>query len=139
MEVALGIDELNWFGLTIQPFVMPVRKLFDSHCTEEYCREFKFVDFVLRVGESEGGVGRVSLNKRASSIGIDVLLDIVPTQFSDAIQETLVLRLREATEAIGRKMDSSSISFKVDEFLRDVYGAIDEYENAVLEVNWPTE
>ena len=133
MEVAIGIDELNWYGPTTEPFVIPMRKLFDSHCTEEYCREFKSIDFALRVGESEGGVGRVSLQRRASSIGVDVLLDIAPAQFPDGIQEKIALRLREGAEAIAKRMDSSPISFRTDEFLRDVLEAIEEYESTTID------
>ena len=46
MEVAVGIDELHWYGPTIEPFVLPVRELFDEHCTTDYCEGFSFIDFV---------------------------------------------------------------------------------------------
>ena len=56
MEVAIGVDALKWYGQSLQPLVIPLRKLFDKFCKENYCGTFKYVDFGIRVGESKGGV-----------------------------------------------------------------------------------
>lgn len=131
MEVAVGIDELNWFGPTVEPFVLPIRKLFDKHCTTDYCSSFSYIDFALHVGE-KGGVGRVGLSQRASSIGIDILLDIEPDQFPESVAERIVSGLKEAAGKIVKRMHRSEFDFDGEAFRAEFDAAIAEYEATVL-------
>jgi hypothetical protein len=132
MEVAVGIDELNWYGPTVEPFVLPIRQLFDKHCTTDYCPSFDFIDYALRVGDPKGGVGRVGLNRRASSISIDILLDIVPDQFPVGVPDAIVSGLEEAAEKIVQRMQRSEFDFDGNAFRSEFDAAIAEYEATVL-------
>jgi len=132
MEVALGIDELNWYGPTVQPLVLPIRRLFDTHCTTDYCPSFDYIDFALRVGDPKGGVGRVGLNTRASSISMDILLDIEPNQFPDGVGERIAAGLKQAAEKIIDRMQRSEYDFKAEAFRAEFCAAITEYEATCL-------
>ncbi len=124
-EILIAIDELNWFGVSTKSIVMPLRELCDKHCREKYCEEYKSISFVLYIQSDgpENRCSRVGLGKRASYIGIDIIIDGNQDNLPGVIAE----QLRVAVDKIVAKMDRTDVEFKSDAFTRDMTKAIDAY------------
>jgi hypothetical protein len=120
MEVALGIDELNWFGRTIEKEVMPIRSLLLQHCVTDYSPGFRFVDFVLHVGEQNKWGSTVKLQKRAASIGCHLFLDIPIDPPSKFVTQSIVSELKRGAADIVSFMEQKGIEFNSGAFLREL-------------------
>jgi hypothetical protein len=131
LAILVGIDELNWYGPSTKPLVIPIRRLFDAHCVAEYSANFADVCFTLRIGDAKDGLGRVSAHELSSSVGIDVMLTFDPNEYPDGYAEKILLWLRGAVDKLAEYMADSDHVFNDNQLRVECEAALTEYERGL--------
>lgn len=120
MEVRLGIDALNWQGRSLFRDLSELRKFVTTNCVGNYSDEFRFLDFVLHLGEIKKSDKNVRINRRAFSIACHLFFDggpeLTQSELRNGVADALILGANELVATLQR----SAIQFQFDTFSHDI-------------------